>query len=166
MRRFLVFLTGLIVIVSSLALVACGGGDNGDDGGSSSSDSTVVNIMMTDIGDSYTMVPDKSSVPAGSVKFVAVNEGLLEHELLVLKLDNMDVDLASLIVDGALPEGEGSEAETIPGAGAIIGEIEPEDLQPDQTNNVTFDLAAGDYVLLCNIETHYQLGMWTMFTVT
>ena len=165
MRKSLLFLLGLVAIVSSLALVACGGG-GGDNGSSSSSDSTVVNITMTDVGDTYTMVPDKTSVAAGSIKFVAVNNGLLEHELLVLKLDDVDVDLLTLIVDGALPEGEGSEAETIPGAGAIIGEIEPEDLQPDQKNDVTFNLAAGDYVLLCNIETHYQLGMWTKFTVT
>ena len=55
------------------------------------------------------------------------------------------------------------------GAGVtLIGEVE--DVAVGTTKTVTLDLAAGKYVLLCNIveedEVHYRLGMRTAFEVT
>ena len=166
MRKTLIFLAGLMVITGSFAVMACNGGGSSAD--------TVVNVLMQDVGDGYTMVPDKTSVPAGTVQFEATNEGLIEHELLVLKLAEMGTDPGTLPQNDSpreLIEQEAGETAYIVAPdgtriGEIIGEIEPEDLQAGDTNDVTFDLAAGDYVLLCNIETHYELGMWSMFTVT
>ena len=34
-----------------------------------------------------------------------------------------------------------------------------------QTRDATFDLAAGSYLLICNLPGHYQLGMTAAFTV-
>jgi hypothetical protein len=66
--------------------------------------------------------------------------------------------------DGSVDEaGEGIE---------VIGEIE--EFAPGESQTGTFDLAAGSYVLICNVveeeegevEAHYHLGMHAAFTVT
>ncbi|MGE5376154.1 MAG: hypothetical protein ACM3XO_13940 [Bacteroidota bacterium] len=33
-----------------------------------------------------------------------------------------------------------------------------EDIQPSQSRNITVNLAAGDYVIVCNLPGHYQQG--------
>ncbi len=163
MRRSLVFLAGLIVIVSSVALVACGGGDNGDDGGSSSSGSTVVTIMMNDVGDSYTMTPNTMSVAAGSITFEIANEGLIAHEFKVVKLTEMGMDLTDLTTEAGLIPQSGN---TVEGVGEILASLTEADLPKDGSDSLTLDLEPGDYLLLCNVATHYQLGMWSEFHVT
>jgi uncharacterized cupredoxin-like copper-binding protein len=35
-----------------------------------------------------------------------------------------------------------------------------------KTKSVTLDLKAGSYVLVCNIEKHYAMGMRAAFTVS
>ncbi len=40
-----------------------------------------------------------------------------------------------------------------------------EDLNPGEQETLTADLEAGDYVMICNIPTHYDAGMVTTFTV-
>ena len=166
MRRSLVFLAGLIVIVSSLALVACGG--NGDDngssnGGSSNGASTTVNIMMNDVGDAYTMTPNTMSVAAGSITFDIVNEGLIAHEFKVVKLSEMGMDLTDLTTEaGVIPE----SGNMVEGVGEILDSLTEADLPKDSSDSLTLDLEPGDYLLLCNVATHYQLGMWSEFQVT
>ncbi len=57
--------------------------------------------------------------------------------------------------------------------GMAMGEMSPEEhaeehklhLQPGERFSASFDLPPGSYVLLCNIATHYQLGMYAAFTV-
>ena len=70
----------------------------------------------------------------------------------------------------ALPTDEnGAVVETGEGI-ELIGEIE--DIPVGETQSVTLDLEAGNYVLICNIfdegeqEAHYQEGMRTTFTVS
>ena len=55
-----------------------------------------IHVSMTDQGEMYTMVPEAHSVHAGPVTFVAENEGLIEHELIVVKLLDMNVDLTAV----------------------------------------------------------------------
>jgi uncharacterized cupredoxin-like copper-binding protein len=47
---------------------------------------------------------------------------------------------------------------------ASVGEISETD--QGKTVTKTFDLAAGNYVLVCNIAKHYTQGMRSAFTVT
>ena len=169
MRRSLVFLVGLVAIVSSLALVACGGGGTEDNGGGSSNGgssgglSATINIMMNDVGDLYTMTPSTMSVAAGSITFDIVNEGLIAHEFKVVKLSEMGMDLTALTTEaGLIPE----SGNNIEGVGEILGSLTEADLPKDGSDGLTLDLEAGDYLLLCNVATHYQLGMWTEFHVT
>ena len=40
-----------------------------------------------------------------------------------------------------------------------------EDLDPDEQEELTVELEAGSYVLICNVPTHYDAGMTVAFTV-
>ena len=82
------------------------------------------------------------------------------HEFVVIATDLGITELPT-VEDGSVDEsGEGLE---------LIGEIE--DIPVGETQSVTLDLEAGNYVLICNIydadedEAHYQEGMRTAFTV-
>lgn len=91
------------------------------------------------------------SVKAGKIKVGVRNLGTMEHSFLVLK-----TDLAhdKLPVDGA--SGKAKED-------GKIGEIAS--IPAGKSASVPLDLTPGKYVFLCNIASHYQLGMHTGFTV-
>lgn len=108
----------------------------------------------------WSVLPASDSAPAGSVTFQVTNTGPEDvHEFVVLKTD---LDPGALPVDanGAVTE-EGIE---------VVDEIE--DVAVGATQELMVTLAAGKYVLLCNIydetekEAHYKMGMRTAFTVT
>jgi uncharacterized cupredoxin-like copper-binding protein len=107
----------------------------------------------------FSIAVDPASVSAGEVTFNVMNTSAAEeHELVVVKTD-VAHDAFEAKADN--PNQVDEEA-----AGELIGEIEPEDLQPGGSSSATFNLSAGNYVLLCNVPGHYQLGMHVAFTVT
>jgi uncharacterized cupredoxin-like copper-binding protein len=120
---------------------------------------TTVNVTLQE----FSVTPDESSVPAGHIRFHVSNIGEDMHEFLVIKTD--------LAPDMLPTEANGSYQEDGPGT-ELLDEI---DLVPSgESRNLEIDLAAGNYVLICNmvhmeengeIEVHYQLGMRTAFTV-
>ena len=152
----------IAVVVPLLAVVAaCGGGAtaspsvNADPGG----DGTAVNVTLQE----WAVVPAQASVPAGTVTFAVTNDGPVDpHELVVFKTDLGHRALPTREDGGVDEEGEGVE---------LIGEIE--EFDPGATESGSFELAAGNYVLICNLveeedgelESHYKLGMSTEFTV-
>lgn len=165
MRRSLVFLVGLLFIVGSLGVIACGGGGNGDDNGGSSGSSNTVAISMDDQGGTYTMDTSPSSIAAGSVTFDISNVGLIAHEFKVVKLNDagMAANLSDLPTEAGLISESGN---MVDGVGTILGSLLEADLPADSSDELTLNLDAGEYMLLCNVATHYQLGMWSEFTVT
>jgi uncharacterized cupredoxin-like copper-binding protein len=110
----------------------------------------------------WSVLPAPDSAPAGSVTFQVTNNGPEDvHEFVVLMTD---LDPGALPIDenGAVTEaGDGVE---------VVDEIE--DVAVGATQELTMTLAAGKYVLLCNVydetekEAHYKMGMRTPFTVT
>jgi len=94
---------------------------------------------------------DPTTVKAGKVTFTFVNKGNRQHEMIVLKTD----EKADSLVVGA--DNKVSEDKS-------VGEISETDA--GKTVVKTFDLAAGHYVLVCNIAKHYAQGMKSDFTVT
>jgi hypothetical protein len=101
---------------------------------------------------------------AGVVTFVAENTGKEPHELVIVKGDTAE----------ALPKDAdgGMEEDKLP-EGGLIGEIEP--FASGQLCKGAFTLAAGKYVLLCNIvetepngekEAHFKEGMHVPFVVS
>jgi uncharacterized cupredoxin-like copper-binding protein len=83
-----------------------------------------------------------------------VNQGTVEHELIVLK-----TDLAPTALKIRAAESKADEA----ASGQNLGEVEG--VGAGQTKRKTFDLTPGQYVLLCNIVDHYRQGMVMAFEV-
>ena len=98
-----------------------------------------------------TFTLDTPSVKAGKVTFTFVNNGNRQHEMIVLKTDT-PFDQLTVGSDNKVSEDDS------------VGEISETDA--GKTAVKTFDLAAGKYVLVCNIEKHYAQGMRVAFTVT
>ena len=138
------------------ATTAPGGGETPVDGG----DEGIVTATLTE----YQVLLDVTSAPAGSVTFAASNIGQEDHELVVIKTD-LAADALPTAEDGSVDEaGEGIE---------VLGEIE--EFAPEGADALTLELEAGAYVLICNVveeeedgtvESHYDLGMHTVFEVT
>lgn len=151
---------GLFAIAALIA--ACTSGTTATPAASVAGPGTsTVNVTLQE----FAVLPDVASVPAGSVTFVVNNVGPEDvHEMVVIKTDFGVLDLP---VDG-----DGKVMED--GAGmSIIGEIE--DIEIGATEQVSLDLDAGKYLLICNIlqtepdgslESHYRMGMSTAFEVT
>lgn len=154
----------LVGVLAALALVAAACGDDEEEtevaatpeaeGGGAGA---TVNVSLIE----WSVVPDTTSVAAGSVTFNATNDGAENHELVVIRTD---------LAPDALPVVEGKVDED---QVEVIGEIE--EFASGTTESATFDLEPGNYVLICNIteveedgeiESHYQLGMRTAFEVT
>lgn len=120
-------------------------------------DSTV-NVTLSE----FAIVTDQPSAPAGKIHFAIENAGAEVHELVVVRAESID----------ALPlDDEGVLDEAAFADGDFIGEVEG--FPAGQTCDGTFELTAGDYVLLCAIvedhdgetENHLTEGMAIEFTV-
>ena len=98
-----------------------------------------------------TLTVDPITVKAGPVTFTFKNTGNRQHEMIVLKTDEA-FDQLKVGADNKVSED------------ASVGEISETDA--GKTVTKSFDLAAGSYVLVCNIEKHYGQGMRSAFTVT
>jgi len=125
-----------------LLLTACG---------SDPSDSTgPVTVTLKE----HTIDPSRTSAKAGSITFAITNDGTETHEFLVVKSD-LDPKELPLDEEGAVDEkGDGL---------AFIDERE--NIKPGDSVSLTVDLAPGKYVLLCNLEDHYEMGMYKAFEV-
>ena len=157
----------LTVLVAALALTGCGGGEGNDQPSAQPSTTqappTTAQTTVAVTLQEFSVTPAQASAPAGQVTFQAKNTGPEdEHELVVLKTDLDPGDLPTKSDGSVNEEGKGLEA---------VGEIE--EFKVGKTQSKAFDLAAGSYVLICNVvetdegktEAPYQLGMRTAFTV-
>jgi len=148
----------LATAVLALAFAACG-----EEG----AEAATVNVALSE----WLIEPDRDSVPAGEVTFVAANEGTIEHELVIIKTDLADDSLPTHQEDQEMLGVVDEEAEGV----QVIDEIE--EFEPDGEESLTLDLEPGNYVLICNIGpegeegehgahgSHYEEGMHTSLTV-
>jgi uncharacterized cupredoxin-like copper-binding protein len=143
---------------------------------------TVVNVSLTDMGGSMmgrgngmmgqrnrmmnggamSLSTDQAFVPHGTVSFVVINGGSIDHEMVILPLPSSQAVGARAIGGDAKIDETGSvgEASHSGGAGAGAGIV------PGASGWVTVTLAPGQYELVCNLPRHYMAGMHTQFTVT
>ncbi len=149
-------LTICLLAVAATALVACGGGDDGGASASAAPAATQaaaatsadsVGVTLTEWG----LEADASSIEAGEVTFAVTNDGAVPHELVVVR---SDADATALPV--AAGQVDESGLDVVGRTGLIQG---------GASDDITFTLSAGSYVLICNIPAHYGLGMTAAFTV-
>jgi uncharacterized cupredoxin-like copper-binding protein len=103
----------------------------------------------------YSIMPETQSVPAGDITFDVVNTGDEVHEMILFK---SDMDTAALPRSASNP-GEVDEDKV----GEYIGGFE--DVQSATAASGTLVLAPGRYILLCNLNKHYENGMVTTLQV-
>ncbi|MEO8633527.1 MAG: sulfocyanin-like copper-binding protein [Chloroflexota bacterium] len=91
-----------------------------------------------------------ATVKPGTVKFGIKNEGGMEHSFEMLRTDLPFDKLPTTADAKAKEDGLVKQVKSM-GIGKVAV--------------VTADLAAGNYVIICNVAGHYQLGMRVTLTV-
>lgn len=137
-----------MALLGAMALVvsACSAGPSpAASAGEASGQSVAITLSEFEITTSAT------SVPAGTVRFEITNSGTVEHEFLVVRTDVAAADLP--VTDSDVPE-EDLE---------VVNEVEH--IAPGTEAALELDLAAGHYVLICNLPGHYDGGMSADFAV-
>ena len=112
---------------------------------------TPMNVLLED----FKVRQDAAVVPAGTVSFRILNQGPTRHEFIVVRTDRAPEKLP-LQRDGLTVN------EDAPGID-LLDEVDGLDIDDRQT--LVLDLAAGNYVLYCNLEGHYLGGMYAALTV-
>lgn len=102
--------------------------------------------------DEWSMKLSSTTLSAGDVTFTVNNNGKVEHEIAILKTDIPQDKLPVRANDPLKVQEPGN-----------LGEIE--DIAPGATKSATFSLSPGNYVLICNVASHYAAGMHIAFSV-
>jgi uncharacterized cupredoxin-like copper-binding protein len=109
-----------------------------------------INVSLT----TYGIKPSSNTAKAGDVTFKVKNDAAdLVHEFVVVKTDTAAGKLP-MTADGQKADEEKTTA---------VDEIE--DIEPGKSGELKVTLAAGHYVLLCNVEGHYAGGMYADLNV-
>jgi uncharacterized cupredoxin-like copper-binding protein len=147
------------VVVATAVMWSFAAGCGDDDDGGGEAGGREVNVVVSE----FIVEPEQESVDAGEVTFVVDNQGGDIHEFLV-------VDAAS--ADDLPVDNDGAFDEAAFGEDQVLDEVE--DIESGDTAELTLDLEAGTYLLLCNVveeeetgevESHFAEGMHTTFTV-
>ena len=112
---------------------------------------TLQNVLLKD----FEVKQEATVVPAGTVSFRLLGQGPTTHEFIVVRTDRPP-DKLPLQRDGLTVN------EEAPGVDLVD---EAQGLDIDDRQTLVLDLAAGDYVLYCNLEGHYLGGMYAALTV-
>lgn len=98
----------------------------------------------------YKVILSVATVKAGVVRFGVKNEGNMEHSFELIKTDLPFDQLPTTGDAKAKEDGLVKQVKSLP-----VGKV----------SVVSADLAAGKYVIICNVAGHYQLGMRAALTV-
>ena len=149
MKRVMVLLA---VLSLGIAGSACGSDAPKASPSATESDDTSVDTVEKDF--SIAVSPTSSSTR--KVTFKITNQGPTAHEFVVFKTD-LDPASLPLIADGTAVNEDGAGVTHID---------EKEDIAKDATTTLSLTLQPGKYILICNLPTHYKLGMRAPFTVS
>jgi uncharacterized cupredoxin-like copper-binding protein len=173
--RLVLVLLGVAVLPFSVAACGDDGGDNATrtvtvtvTGGASTSAADkgkVVKVELGESGSTYFVKPDQTTVEAGKVTFAVTNVGQLYHEFIVYS--NLDgVAAGDLPINEEEDEADLVEENIVGEAPYATPPIVPSDKKPGDADHrirsegwgaeLTVDLKAGKYILLCNLAPgHY-----------
>lgn len=132
----------VLAVAVALVVAACGSSSSPAPGGAST-----VTAELSE----WAMALDSATGKAGSITFNVKNNGEKEHEFVIVKTDLKADSLP--VVDDEVDES----------AFEPVDEIE--DIAAGATPTLKVDLAAGHYVILCNLTSHYAKGMHADFDV-
>jgi uncharacterized cupredoxin-like copper-binding protein len=93
----------------------------------------------------YSIAVSVPSVKAGTVKFGIRNNGTMVHDFELIKTD-LAPDKLPIDVGSAKAKEDGLVKQMI-------------NIAANRSTSLSADLAAGNYVIICNVAGHYQLGM-------
>lgn len=99
------------------------------------------------------VVPDPATIAAGTIEFKVTNDGAAVHNFRVIRTD--------LAPDKLPQKGPTADEEQLEVVGGFTNSLDP-----GGTQSAVVELTAGNYVLICNVPTHYQTGMYGGFEVT
>ena len=132
MRKQLVALLIAALSLAVLLFAACGG--------NAPAGPAVVNVTLNE----FKIEMDRTSIPAGPVKFVFTNNCSVEHEVVLELAGDVDKPFE---------------------AGDKVSEAE--DIEPGKSSTLEWTIdTPGQYQLACHVPGHYEAGMVTLFTVT
>ena len=131
MHKQTAFLVVALSVVA-LSLAACGS--------KAPAGPTEVRVKLSE----YKIELDKTSIPAGPVKFIIENAGTIDHEMALENVGDVDNPFE------------------------LNGQVaEAPDLEPGKTATLEWTLdQPGKYQLGCHVVSHYEQGMVTTFDVT
>jgi len=165
------------VAMLPFGVAACGGDDTktvtvsapatGDTSTTAADKGKVVEVELGESGSTYFIKPDRATVDAGKVTFAVTNVGKLYHEFIVYS--NVDgVAPGDLPVNKEEDEADLVEEDIVGEAPYATPPIVPSDKKPGDADHrirpegwgaeLTVDLKAGKYILLCNLSGHYTKG--------
>ena len=149
LTRTTALLIGTILMVATACSSAStpSAGDTGPAASDTSADATI-DVTITD----SSLDLGSDSISAGKVTFDATNDGQMTHEFEVFQAD---VDPADLPIENNVANTEGM---------TLMGEAE--DIVPGSTRSLPLDLAAGSYIIMCNLPGHFAMGLHSTLTVT
>ena len=126
--------------------------------------------------DEWSVSTPAPEVEAGPATFVVENQGVVDHELLVIRTDLPAGDLPQGIAGpvpglaGELVVGKPHQHVSTNDSYAVLDR--PDDantkshIEPGETRAYEVDLEPGRYVLYCNLPGHYQRGQYIPLIVT
>lgn len=116
---------------------------------------TITVIENGEGGGEMSLTLDHASVKAGPAVFKVHNSAVgEEHEMVLVKLKSADQKIPLIASKHRVDEKQLKS----------LGEVA--DLAPGADGEMTADLTAGSYLLLCNLKGHYEAGMHAILTVT
>lgn len=162
-------LSAALVITVALTSGACATGGTSPSPAASGSDAITATLSEWSI-DLSTV-----SAPSGRVTLSITNSSTTVHEFLVIRTDMMagslplrdhriDVDAMGGPMGSGMDMPGMSPASDMEHPSGTVGSVE--DIAAGATTELVLDnLEAGHYVVVCDIETHYEQGMWADLTV-
>lgn len=102
----------------------------------------------------FDVMPEPATIPDGAVNFQVNNDGVILHDFRVIASD-LDVD--ALPMDASGLQVDESQLD-------VLGSSQL--LEAGTSELVSVQLPPGNYILICNVATHYQAGMRIGFEVT
>lgn len=157
------------LVAATLIVTAC------SPAGASPSPAAPAGGQITATLSEWSIALSSATAPSGQVTFAISNQGTALHEFLVIRTDMMAADMP--VKDHMLDiEAMGGAMDTgmdmpgMPPEGGMehpagtVGEVE--DIPAGGTTQLSLDnLQPGHYAIVCDIATHYELGMHADFTV-